>query len=126
MRTSSPAEVLQNLIRILEGASPRLRLAIALATPWAMLLAALTTYGRVWHILHAVTSYIANSIFASVRIPGSHALQKQVLAYVVDRGLGKRARTLALAPAQRDNKALMNYYDNFYGTSLRQRQQQQR
>lgn len=127
MGTSSPAEVLQNLIRILEGASPRLRLAIALATPWAMLLAALTTYGRVWQTLHTVTSYIANNIYASVRIPGSHALQKQVLAYVVDQGLGKRARTLSLASTQRDNnKMLMNYYDAVYGTTGRSRHQQPR
>ena len=46
MGTVSPADVLQNFIRILEGASLRIRLAIALATPWTMLLAAVASNGK--------------------------------------------------------------------------------
>lgn len=127
MGTSSPAEVLHNFIRIVEGASPRVRLAIALATPWAMLAAALHSYARVWSTLHSLTSYILNTVAASVRIPGSHPLQKQVLAYVVEQGLGRHARTLALSPAHRDPKQLMvsymSVYDNIHGRGGRQQQQ---
>lgn len=128
MGTSSPTEVLHNLVRILEGASPHLRLAIALTTPWAMLVGALASYGRVWQGLRAVKSYVGGSVYASVRIPGTHALQKQVLAYVVEQGLGKNARSLTLSPAQRDHKQLMmNYmtaYDNIYGHGARALQKQ--
>lgn len=77
-----------------------------------MLAAALASYGKVWHAIHACGTYVAGTIYASVRIPGTHSLQKQVLAYVIEQGLGKNARSLNLSSAQRDAKQLALSYMN--------------
>lgn len=119
MGTSSPAEVLTNFIRILEGASPRLRLLIALSTPWAMLLAAVAGYARVWSTINTAKSYLADSLYSSITIPDTHPMNKQVLSYVAEQGLGNNARALALSMSQVDAKQLsatmQAHYDDIYG-----------
>lgn len=107
MGTDSPGSALRNFITILQSASPQLRLAIALLTPWALLASAITRYAWVSQWLDGIKGYLSGLMCASVSIPSSHPLNRQLLAYMAEQGLGKNARTLALTtPAQATNSSV--------------------
>ena len=127
MGTSSPAEVLKNFIRILEGASPGLRLAIALLTPWAMQAAALSSYGKVWSSIKSAKDLLSSTLYATISIPESHPINQQVQSYVAERGLGENARSLALSASQADAKRLAaDYAELYYDVYGRARQRTKR
>ena len=117
MGTSSPEKVLQNFITVLQNASPQLKLAIFFLTPWAMLITAVSKYALIRQSLSALKTTVVSSVYASVSIPGSHPLNKAVLGWMVDQGLGKHARTLALTPPNGTTTAARPYlsaYDDLY------------
>ncbi|KAK3711721.1 hypothetical protein LTR37_009498 [Vermiconidia calcicola] len=94
--STSPDKVFKNFLEILKSASPHLKLAIAFLTPWTLLIAAISKHAWLTRWLKSLRSYVVGSLYASVTIPSSHPLNRQVLAYMVEHGLGKNARTLAL------------------------------
>ena len=96
MGNTSSESVLKNFIDILQSSSPGLRLAIAFLTPWALLTTAVLKYSWAPRCFNSIKRFISNCLFASVSIPSTHPLNRQILAYMVDQGLGKNARTLAL------------------------------
>ena len=99
MGSSSPEKVLKNFVELLQNASPQLKFAILLLTPWAMLFTAMSKYALLRSGLSTLKKYAKDTIYASVSIPGSHPLNKQLLQFMVEQqGLGKNARTLALSP----------------------------
>ncbi|KAK5126711.1 hypothetical protein LTR85_009645 [Meristemomyces frigidus] len=104
MGSSSPDDVLQNFVTILKNTSPSLRLAILFSTPWVMLVMALARNNIIAKGCTSVQKFFTSKLTASVSIPGSHPLQKQIMAYMVNQGLGKNARTLALTSPQNDSK----------------------
>ena len=121
MEKSSPNQVLQNFIKVLESASPKLKLVIFFLTPWAMLIAALAKYNWLRESFNNLRTYFVSCLYASVSIPSSHPLNRQILSYMVDHGLGENARTLAVATPQSTLKAMghtmyMDPYDHPYGT----------
>ena len=113
MGTTSPELVLSNFIGMLQHASPRLKVAIMLITPWAMLVTAIRKYALISQTLRSSKDYLTIYLHASVSIPSSHPLHKQILAYMVEDGLGSNARTLAVArPAEKFKKlGYASYYD---------------
>ena len=115
MGTSSPDKVLRNFIEYLKKASPRLKLAIAYCTPWIMLFTAVSKYAWICRGFGALRSYVTNSLYASISIPASHPLNSQILAYMVERGLGKNARTLSLTPPQIGIAKTAYLYPELYG-----------
>ncbi len=98
MGSSSPDVVLSNTIEIMKSANPHIKFAIAFLTPWALLATAVLRYEWAAGWLRAIKDYFVSSIFASVTIPSTHPLNKSVLAYMVEHGLGRNARALALTP----------------------------
>lgn len=81
MGTTGPEEVLRNFIDILKGASPQMKLAITLLTPWALLVTALANYAWVVRAFTALKDLAVSYIYASISIPASHPLNGQVLAW---------------------------------------------
>jgi chaperone BCS1 len=108
MGTTSPERVLKNFIEVLKSASPQFKLAIALLTPWALLITAISKYAWLAKWFSTIRNYVSDWLYASVSIPSSHPLNRQVLAYMVEHGLGKNARTLALTTP---GLSLANYQD---------------
>ena len=98
--SSSPEKALKNFIEMLKKASPQLRLAMALLTPWAMLVAAITKHRWLCSGFDFLRRTVVQNLYASVSIPASHPLNKQLLEYMVEHGLGKDAKTLSLPPPQ--------------------------
>ncbi|KAK3720172.1 hypothetical protein LTR37_003996 [Vermiconidia calcicola] len=94
--STSPDKVLKNFLEILKSASPHLKLAIAFLTPWTLLIAAISKHAWLTEWLKSLKNYVDGSLYASVTIPASHPLNRQVLAYMVEHGLRRNARTLAL------------------------------
>lgn len=122
MGSSSPEKVLQNFIGLLQSASPQLKLAILFFTPWAMLITAVSKYGLIRRTFASLKDYALSTIYASISIPSTHPLNKQVLAYFVEHGLGKNARTLALtSPGATGNRvtSLLDEFPYLYGSDGR-------
>jgi hypothetical protein len=118
MGSSSPEKVLKNFVDLLQNASPQLKFAILFLTPWAMLVTAMSKYTLLRQGLSTLKKYAKNTIYASVSIPGSHPLNKQLLQFMVEQqGLGKNARTLALSPPAGTNplgtRGYLSIYDDF-------------
>ena len=118
MGSTSPEKVLKNFVDLLQNASPQLKFAILLLTPWAMLFTAMSKYTLLRQGLSTLKKYARNTIYASVSIPGSHPLNKQLLQFMVEQqGLGKNARTLALSPPAGTNplgtRGILSMYDDY-------------
>lgn len=118
MGSSSPENVLENFVKLLQNASPQLKFAILFLTPWAMLITAMSRYTLLRQGLSAVKQYAKGIIYASVSIPGSHPLNKQLLQFMVEQqGLGKNARTLALSPPAGTNplgsRGIISMFDDY-------------
>jgi chaperone BCS1 len=90
-----------------------------------MLITAMSKYALLRQTLSSLKTYASSSVFASVSIPGSHPLNKQLLAWLVDQGLGKNARTLALSspnaipPGSRTYLSAYDDYSYLYGADGR-------
>jgi hypothetical protein len=98
MGSSSPEKTLKNFIEIIQSSSPQIKFAILFFTPWAMLITAISKYALIRQSFTTLKEYALSTIYASVSIPSTHPLNKQILAYFIEHGLGKNARTLALTP----------------------------
>lgn len=85
----------------------------------------MSKYALLCQALATLKAYATSSIYASVSIPGSHPLNKQLLAWLVDQGLGKNARTLALSspnavpPGTRGYLSVYEDYPYLYGADGR-------
>ena len=112
MTAATPEEAMNNFLEMLQNASPSVKLAIALATPWIMRGMALAKYKSFTSGVKAVKKMLISKLTASVTTPGNHPLQKQIMAYMVEQGLGKNARTLALTSPQNESK--QSRYDPYY------------
>ena len=120
MTATTPEEAMKNFLDILKNASPSVRLAVAFATPWVMLGMALAKYKFLTSGLKAVKKLLTSKLTASVTIPGTHPLQKQIMTYMVEQGLGQNARTLELTSPQNESKqSRYDPYYAYYGMQLR-------
>ena len=99
-----PETVLSNALQSLRASSPNLDEAVTLLVPFAILGYGLHHF--VWKrpIFTWLVEFISSYFVGQITIPVSSPLNKQVLAWVAEHGLGEQARSLALQvpdPAQR-------------------------
>lgn len=94
------------LIDGLANASPVLRQAMILATPYFVLAMSSGYY--------VIKEFVANRISASVKIPGNHPLQQHILRYLVTEGnLGKNSRNLGLSmPNKKPSASIQHSADH--------------
>ncbi|KAK5708358.1 hypothetical protein LTR97_000898 [Elasticomyces elasticus] len=94
--TESPEKVSSNFINMLKSAGPLLNGITTLIVPWAMLITAFYRYDWLCRAAVSVKEYLVGFLYASISIPGDHALNQPVLRWVLDEGAKSQIRTLAL------------------------------
>ncbi|KAK5712904.1 hypothetical protein LTR17_017810 [Elasticomyces elasticus] len=94
--TESPEKVSSNFINMLKSAGPLLNGITTLIVPWAMLITAFYRYDWLCRAAVSVKEYLVGFLYASTSIPGDHALNQQVLRWVLNEGAKSQIRTLAL------------------------------
>lgn len=106
MGGSSPEAYFQNFMAVLKKTSPKVRLLILLGMPCVKLITVMCRYNFVPSVPKLISSWFT----ASVSIPSHHPLQNPSMAYMLDQGLGKNARTLALTVGEPEPFA--RHYDS--------------
>jgi hypothetical protein len=94
--TESPDKVAANFFEILKRTGPFLNAATTIIVPWAMLITAFWKYDWLCKVCKAAKDYVEGLAFASVSIPGDHALHQQILYWVLEDGRQSQIRALAL------------------------------
>ncbi|KAK4949338.1 hypothetical protein LTR10_011956 [Elasticomyces elasticus] len=111
--TESPEKVSSNFINMLKSAGPVLSDITTLIVPWAMLItvfyrlikavrinllapADVSRYDWLCRAVASMKDYVMSFMHASISIPGDHALNQQVLRWVLNEGAKSQIRTLAL------------------------------
>ncbi|KAF2764584.1 P-loop containing nucleoside triphosphate hydrolase protein [Teratosphaeria nubilosa] len=119
MSNGSPNTILQKLMELLGQTTPRLNRAFMLLKLWATLYVALTRYSDILRRLMSLQRSVAARFTASISIPGSHSLNRQVINYLLNQGLDKDAKNVTLSkpkkivecismsPADLEKQALM-------------------
>ncbi|KAK3656528.1 hypothetical protein LTR56_002875 [Elasticomyces elasticus] len=77
--TESPEKVSSNFINMLKSAGPVLNEITTLIVPWAMLITAFYRYDWLCRAAVSAKEYLVDFLYASISIPGDHALNQQVL-----------------------------------------------
>ena len=118
MGNTSSENVLRNFIDILQSASPQLKLAIALLTPWALLTTAVLKYSWATSWLDKIKSYVSNS--SSVRSHDTNKLCSTRIQAIRNEEVYKKAKMAAPRPLDEANFARRSFREKQTALNLAQ------